>query len=286
MTAQTTQAVIRRIAFVFDFDKTLAEDSFPALLRWCNLNPDAFEAEHVQPLVEAGWEKMLARSYALIQASHRGPTKITQDLLDEVGRNIRLFEEVEEVFSRLRGVVDRVTPGVEVEFYILTSGFVEIPRATPIAKEFKGIFGGEFHFDDAGELSYVKKTVPHAEKVNYLKILSKGLEEKNNNPAHAYRKVPDAELHVPLSQVVYVGDGASDIPAFNLMNECRGVALGLFSGNDAGTWTSKADVHPGQRVENLVRTDYRTNSELMQSLTLATESICKQIALRQLSADK
>ncbi len=86
--------------------------------------------------------------------------------------------------------------------------------------------------------------------------------------------MPEAELHVPLSQVVYVGDGASDIPAFNLMNECRGVALGLFSGDDAGTWASKADVHPGQRVENLVRPDYRADSELMQSLTLATESIC------------
>ena len=286
MTAPTTQAVIRRIAFVFDFDKTLAEDSFPALLRWCDIDPQAFEAEHVQPLVEADWEKMLARSYALIQASHRGPTKITRDLLGEVGRNIRLFEEVGEVFPRLRGVVGRVAPEVEAEFYILTSGFVEIPRATPIAKEFKGIFGGEFHFDDAGKLSYVRKTVPHAEKVNYLHILSKGLEEEHNNPAHAYRKVPEAELHVPLSQVVYVGDGASDIPAFNLMNECRGVALGLFSSDDAGTWASKADVHTGQRVENLVRADYRADSELMQSLTLATESICKQIALRQLSLDK
>jgi len=182
--------------------------------------------------------------------------------------------------------VNRVTPGVEVEFYILTSGFVEIPRATPIAKEFKRILGGEFHFDAAGELSYVKKTVPHAEKVNYLQILSKGLEEQNNNPAHAYREVPDAKLHVPLSQVIYVGDGASDIPAFSLMYDCRGVALGLFSEDDAGTWASKADGHHGESVENLVRTDYREDSELMRSLTLATEAVCKQIALRQLSSNK
>jgi phosphoserine phosphatase len=153
LTAQTTQAVVRRVTFVFDFDKTLAEDSFLALLRCYSINPEALEAEHVQPLVEAGWEKMLARAYALIQASRHGPTKITRDLLAEAGKNIQLFAEVGEVFPRLRGVVERVTPGVEAEFYILTSGFVEIPRATPIAKEFKGVFGGEFHFDDAGELS-------------------------------------------------------------------------------------------------------------------------------------
>lgn len=274
------------MAFVFDFDKTLAEDSFVALLRWCRLDPEAFKAERVRPLVEAGWEESLARSYALVQASRRGPTKITRGLLTEVGRTIRLFDGVGEMFPRLREVVSRVTPGVEVEFYILTSGFAEIPRATAIAEEFKAIFGGEFHFDDVGELAYVKKTVPHAEKVNYLLILSKGLKEEKNNPAHAYRKVPEAELHVPLSQVVYVGDGASDIPAFNLMYRCRGVALGLFSGNEVDAWQSRADLHRDERVENLVRADYRESSDLMRSLTLAAEAIGKRIALRQLNLEK
>lgn len=170
MTPPTTQAVVNRIAFVFDFDKTLAEDSFPALLRRCGLEPEDFEAAHVQPLVATGWEKMLARTYALMQLSRRGPT-ITRDLLSEVGRDIRLYEGVETLFSRLEEVVARITPEVETEFYILTSGFVEIPEATPIAGAFKAIFGGEFYFDDSGELSFVKKTIPHAEKTNYLLMI-------------------------------------------------------------------------------------------------------------------
>ncbi|MGB3402091.1 MAG: hypothetical protein WBA77_05320 [Microcoleaceae cyanobacterium] len=37
------------------------------------------------------------------------------------------------------------------------------------------------------------------------------------------------------------------------------------------------------RVANIAPPDYRENSELMQSLTLAVEGICKQIALRRLS---
>lgn len=282
---QVTQVVINRIAFVFDFDETLAEDSFSALLRRCGLEGD-FEEVHVEPLVEAGWEKMLARTYALVQASRRGPTKITRDLLTEVGKDIRLYEGVQGLFSRLREVVARITPEVETEFYILTSGFAEIPKATPIAGEFKAIFGGEFYFDDSGELSFVKKTIPHAEKTNYMLMISKGTGEANNNPAHAYREVSRAELHVPLSQMVYLGDGASDIPVFNLMYDRRGVALGLFADGDANTWDSGADIHAGQRVENLVRSDYRENSELTRSLVLATEAICKKIALRQLSSGK
>ena len=66
MSDQTTQTIVNRVAFVFDFDKTLAEDSFPALLRHCHVEPRDFEATYVEPLVDTGWEKMLARTYALV----------------------------------------------------------------------------------------------------------------------------------------------------------------------------------------------------------------------------
>lgn len=39
----------------------------------------------------------------------------------------------------------------------------------------------------------------------------------------------------------------------------------------------------GQRIANLAPAEYSEDSELMQSLTLAVESMCKQIALHQLS---
>jgi hypothetical protein len=39
-----------------------------------------------------------------------------------------------------------------------------------------------------------------------------------------------------------------------------------------------------ERVENLAEADYREGSELVQSLTLALESICKRIALERLGA--
>jgi hypothetical protein len=43
------------------------------------------------------------------------------------------------------------------------------------------------------------------------------------------------------------------------------------------------DFGVGQRVENLARVDYREGSELLYSLTLAVEMLCKQIVLRRQS---
>ncbi len=94
--------------------------------------------------------------------------------------------------------------------------------------------------------------------------------------------MPEEEWHVPLDQVIYVGDGASDMPAFSLMNDHGGIAIGLYKGDTVEEWRGQAHMHAGRRVENLVPVDYSEESELMQSLTLAVESIAKRIALRRL----
>jgi hypothetical protein len=55
---------------------------------------------------------------------------------------------------------------------------------------------------------------------------------------------------------------------------------------DKGTareWNDGAKLIQSQRVANLAPADYSEDSELMQSLIFAVESICKQIALHQLS---
>lgn len=101
--------------------------------------------------------------------------------------------------------------------------------------------------------------------------------------AFAYRDVPQDELHVPLSQLIYVGDGASDVPCFSLINDERGMAIGVFKGDTADEWGQEVQVSESQRVSNLAAANYQDDSEMMRSLLLAIDSLCKQIELRQLS---
>lgn len=285
MTTATQQA-INRIALVFDFDDTLAPDSFRSLLESIGLEEDTFRAERLQPLLDAGWESILARFYCLIEESKaRAENKITADHLAQVGEAIGFFDGVPEMFDRLRHCATAIVPDVAVEFYLLTSGFIEIPRAMPIAAEFEQLWGCEFHFDEQGEIAFPKLLVTHPEKVRYLLQLAKGLGgDGANDPVDVYRPAPPEEWHVPLNQMIYVGDGASDMPVFTFLHERQGLAIGVFKGEAAAKWEGMKEMHPDRRVQNLAPVDYGETSELMQSLTLAVESICKQIALRQLSA--
>lgn len=280
-----TRPLKQRVALVFDFDATLAPSSIDATLERLGLDPGTFRKERVDPLVEQGWELILAGFYAFVQESRaRKEDKITRDLLEEVGRGLEPYPGVPEMFGRLRESARKILPEVEVEFFVLTSGHEEIHKATSIAGEFAKIWGSEFHFDEGGEVEFAKKIITFQEKEQYILALSKGLDTNGaNSPDEVYREVPENELYVPIDQIVYVGDGGSDMPVFSLLHQHGGIAIGVYQqGEKAKDWSAQKKVRPAQRIHNLAAADYREGSELLRSLELAVESICKRMALLQL----
>ncbi|MGE0223022.1 MAG: hypothetical protein AB7S57_07155, partial [Acetobacteraceae bacterium] len=129
------------------------------------------------------------------------------------------------------------------------------------------------------------RIVTHPEKSRYILQLSKGTgTEGPNAPADVHRDVPDEQIHVPLDQVIYVGDGGSDMAAFALLHENGGIAIAVYKSEQAQDWSGQAEMYARRRVQNLAPVDFRTESELMRSLTLAVESIGKRVALRKLGA--
>jgi hypothetical protein len=81
---------------------------------------------------------------------------------------------------------------VEVEFYLLSSGVVEIARASSIASEFEKMWGCEFHFNERGEVPVLKTILAHSEKTRYLLQLSKGADWQGEEPENVYRDVRSA----------------------------------------------------------------------------------------------
>lgn len=282
----STQPLCNRIAIAFDFDDTLAPDSLDGLLTYLDVDVQEFREKRVKPLVEDGWDKIAARCYCLIQESQRRPEgdRITYDRLAQFGQTIQPFPGVEEMFGRLRDRVHQLNEAIALEFYVITGGFGDIVRNTAIAPYVQTIWGCEFAYNEQGEIMFLKRGISHTEKTRYLLQISSGQETVDGNGrAFAYRDVPEEDLHVPLSQMIYVGDGTSDVPCFSLINDGQGIAIGVFKGNTADEWSQEIQVSESQRVSNLAAADYQDDSEMMRSLLLAVESLCKTIELRQLS---
>jgi haloacid dehalogenase-like hydrolase len=273
-----------RIAVVFDFDDTLVQDTVDALLSSLGIDALKFRQERIRPLIDKGWDKILARFYALIEESKRQDNKITQEYIAKFGQELAPFDGVTEMFDHLRQCAYELNAKVEVEFYLITCGMVEIARHNCIAPNFKAMWGCEFSYGENGGIEFIKKIVTHTEKTRCLFELTKGLDDSNKDgKTFVYRDLPKEELHVPLTQVIYVGDGESDIPCFSLMNQEQGTAIALYKDITPEEWGQDLSITQSQRVTNLAPVDYNKNSELMRSLTLAVESLCKQISLQELS---
>ncbi len=280
-----TKPFSNRIAVVFDFDDTLVPDTVDSLLASLDIDALKFRQERMQPLIDNGWDKILARFYALIEESKRQGNKITKEYITRFGEQLQPFDGVTQLFDRLRQSAHQINPKVEVEFYLITCGMVEIVRHNCIAPYFKAMWGCEFSYGEDGGIEFLKKIVTHTEKTRYLFQLAKGIEHhQDDGQTFVYRDLPAKELRIPLTQAIYVGDGESDIPCFSLLNQEQGIAIALYK--DSSTpeeWGQQLKLTQSQRVANLTPVDYSENSELMQSFTLAVESICKQISLHQLS---
>ncbi|MDJ0635083.1 MAG: haloacid dehalogenase-like hydrolase [Xenococcaceae cyanobacterium MO_188.B29] len=286
--SKATKLVSNRIAIVFDFDETLIpDDSFEVLLRDFQIDVDSFKSDRIKPLVADGWDNYLARTYCLTQESQQRKTnKITKTRLAELGQKIELCDGVTTMFNLLNQRVE--DKEIELEFYLISGGFVDIARNTSIAKHFKRMWGSEFNYNEQGEIDFLKKQMTHTEKTRYLYYISKGIEKENEKDlVYNYQDFSDEQIHIPLDQVIYVGDGTSDIPCFTVINQYGGISIGVYrEDRTADEWEHSQEISPSQKLSNLAPANYQENSQMMRSLLLAIDSISSRIALRKLTNDQ
>lgn len=270
--ANDTERAGPRVAVVFDFDGTIAPDSASGFLKYRGFDADRFWKVDVQARMDEGWDPVPAYLYEMWKLSSESPIR-KQDFID-FGRGMALYDGAEETFGRLEEHVAASFPGVALEFYLISSGIGEILRATSIADRFVDIWASEFHYDDGGALEFPRNIVSFTDKTRYLFGLSKGFvgEGYLGKPFAVNRKIPFDQIRIPLDQVVFVGDGYTDIPCFHLVRKNGGIAIGVFE-KGREPKGGKLYLIEDDRVSDLVEADYREGSELSLLLERAVNTM-------------
>jgi hypothetical protein len=272
------------IALVFDFDDTLAPDSSSGFLQEIGVDVPAFWHDRVGPLLDhEDWDPVPAYLYqmlALSRAGRHGP--ITRDRLRDWGRRLPLHEGVTTLFERLRTRLRQAHPTVQLEFYLISSGIGDVLRETPIAGEFSDIWASEFHYDADGAIEFPRRVVSFTDKTRYLFHIQKGIigPESRNKPFEVNRKVDADKLRVPFEQMIFVGDGYTDIPCFSLIRRSGGVAFGVWDPRHKEKRSRAWGFIEDGRVSNLNQARFGEDAELYQWLEAAVESLASKIVLR------
>lgn len=280
-----THGFHNRIVAVFDFDRTLSAGTIDALLDALGVEDHRqWRDERLQAMIDDGWDEILAKARLLVVTAQEKRRPLTRDFVETVGRGLEAYPGVEETLNELRQIGTQAGEGAQVELYVLSSGFVDIMAQAPVARCFDDVWGSSFHWSDGGELLGVKRAVIHSEKARYLLAMAKGLDIAGaNEPQDVHQERPPSEWHVPLDQMIYVGDGASDIDAFKLMRENGGVSIAVDHSREGERWEASEHMFSGAHVENLAPPDFSAGKEMHRSLKLAVEMIGKRVALRSLA---
>lgn len=286
---KTALAHHNKIAIIFDFDDTLAPDSTSAYLKQQGIKDlDFFWHQKVGKLMSEDWNPVPAYLYQMLEAAKAGDIPpITQKNLNDFGRQLTLHQGVAEILPFLRQTARDIAENIQVEFYIISSGIGDIVRHIPVAHEFHDIWASEFHFshqnDENNEASFIKKIVSFTDKTRYVFQIHKGLvgAKAFGKPFAVNQKLNDKQVHIPFEQMIFVGDGYTDIPCFSLVKKNNGLAIAVYDPNRQDKWDAAYQFVRESRVNQLLSANYQTHSDLSNFLAMAVRKMAIDIHLRQ-----
>ncbi len=276
------------VALIFDFDDTLAPDSTTKLLREHGVDTAAFWQKDVRALVEQGYDPPNAWLRLLLELV--GPDKplgnLTNQKLRDFGASLDgdFYPGLPDFFDEVRGNVADNYKNIEIEFYIVSGGLCELIKGSKIVqKYFKAVYGCHLDSDSPdGLLKHIKRVVTFTEKTRYVFEIHKGLDpdETWKNPGLVNKFVPPEKRRIPLKNMIYVGDGLTDIPCFSLLKQSGGKGFGVFDPEqEKKTKEALEEFLQTDRVISMHSPDYRRGKELGSILRAAVTSRCTDIQL-------
>ena len=216
-----------RMALVYDFDGTLApgnlqENSF---IPDVGMKPSDFWDE-VDALAQAQQaDRILMYMYLMLDKARSAKISVHPDDFKKRGAKITYFKGVEDWFDRITDYGK--TKGVNVEHYIVSSGNAEIIQGTSIASKLREIYGSKFMFDENGVACWPSVAVNFTTKTQFLFRINKGAYDLSDD-REINQFVEMKDRPVPFENIVYIGDGETDVPCFRLVKDLGGLSIVVF----------------------------------------------------------
>ena len=246
------------IALLYDFDKTLCTTDMEdyAFIPALGYTPEEFWRKANTFGRENRMDGLLAYMYTMIAECRAQGLPLTRDFLVRCGHSMELFPGVREWFGRINDF--GASLGVEVEHYVLSSGLKEIIEGSGIAHEFKQIYACEFYYDESGAACWPKLDVNFTNKTQFVYRINKGVLDVSDDKT-LNDSMPDDSKRIPFTNMIYVGDGLSDVPCMKMMRAYGGQAIAVYQAtNRAGV----EDLLAKGRVDFIFPADYRAGTDL------------------------
>ena len=274
------------IAIVYDFDGTLSPGNMQeeTIFKAYGIDKRKFWAKSQALVARRGYEKTLAYLKLLIDDPVFRRRPLSKSRLREFSKHLPYYPGVDEGYFDQLDVFIRSVPEVPearitLEHYIISSGLQDILEGASIRKYFKKIYACEYDFQ-RGRPVFPKLVINDTNKTQFLFRINKGklkLSESIND------HMPEAERRIPFRNMIYVGDGITDVPSMTVVQKAGGNAIAVFDPAKRVPRAVKAMVAE-HRAEHFAPADFGPHSLLVKILRQTLKKIIASIVYRSSAA--
>lgn len=267
-----------KMVIAYDFDGTLSPnnmqeyDFIPAL----HMKNKKFWDEVATHAKKQNADMISAYMYWMLHCARIHDVPVRKNDFVNYGKTIIYFKGVESWFKRINAYGKKKK--VNVEHFIISSGIREMIEGTSIGKEFKKIYASSFMYDKDGVANWPALSVNYTTKTQYLfRINKESLEVYDDSTINKY--VPQNERPVPFNNMVFIGDGETDIPCMRLVKDQGGHSIAVYRSGKVGAKQKAQQLITEGRTTLAVPADYSDGSRIDKAMKGIIDGISANTAI-------
>lgn len=256
-----------KCALIYDFDGTLAHGDCAqhGLLPALNIPKEKiseFWSEVKARARENDGDEILTYLGILIEYANKvDSVHLTQSKLREYGKQIPLFNGVNTWFDRINAFGKEL--GIDIDHYIISSGLEDMIYGSEIGDKFKKIFVCKYNYSN-GVATWPSLAINYTTKTQFLFRINKNvLENWDNEGINKFIEMNNRTI--PFQNMIYLGDGDTDIPAMKMVRFQGGYSLAVF---DPENWSNSRTQSKIQKLISEERANYVVPADYSESTQL------------------
>jgi len=265
------------LAIIYDFDGTLAPGNMQErqFIPEIGMTATEFWTEVDTLAREHHADGILTYMFVMLQKARAAGRPVRRDDLVAKSHEIEFFPGVEDWFARIDGYGrDR---GVAVEHYVISSGNSEIIEGTSIADSFTRIYASKFLYDHKGFAVWPAVAINFTTKTQYLFRINKGAHDLGDSSI-INKFVPPENRPVPFQNMIYIGDGETDVPCFRLVKDLGGLSIAVYAN---GAHQQAEQYRMEGRVNSVAPAVYTEGSDLDCAVKSYIDLVAARSTLRR-----
>ncbi len=279
------------IAVIWDFDRTLVDGHMQdPIFKKYGIDSRAFWRDvNAAPgkITREKGVRVNEDTYYLnhfIRCAHNGTFPgLNNEQLRLFGKEQKFYPGVPEILRKTKEMLIHDESyseyGIQVEHYIVSTGFAETIRGTELMPLVDGVWGCELLDDEKGVIGDIVYTIDNTTKTRAIFEINKGigkLDEINVNS-----NVPKSLRRIQFENMIYIADGPSDIPAFSLIGQNGGSTFAIYPKGNMEAMKQVEQMRSDGRVDMYAEADYREGTTAYMWITNKIQELADRIRNRE-----